>query len=57
MAKMKLNTTNLKGKITNKKPNIANMRPQKAKMRLKMAARVTGPGALFFTSKMSGFRT
>ena len=57
MAKMRLNKTKMKGKITKMKPNIAKMRPQKAKMRLKIAARVTGPGALFFTSKMNGFRT
>ena len=53
MAKMRLNKTNMKGKITEMKPNIAKMRPQRAKMRLKIAARVTGPGALFFTSKMN----
>ena len=43
--------------MTEMTPKIAKMRSQKAKMRPKMAARVTGPGAFFFTSKMSGFRT
>ena len=57
MAKMRLNKTKMKGKITHMRPTIAKMRPQMAKMGPKMAGRVTGPGAIFFTSKMNGFRT
>ena len=47
----------MKRKISKMTPKTTKIRPQKTKMSPKMAAGVTGPGALFFTSKMNGFRT
>ena len=57
MTKMKLNTTNMKRTITKMKPKFAKRRPQKGRKEPILAARVTGRGPFFFTSKMNGFRT
>ena len=56
-AKMKLNRTNMKRTITKMSHKSAKTRPQKARKEPILAARVTGPGPFFFTSKMTGFRT